>query len=147
MTQLQAAAAGKITPAMRKVAAEEGVKATLVMEAVARGHAVIPLNPAHKGVKPVGVGRLFRTKINANIGRSTQRSAAKDELRKLKVSLDAGADFVMDLSVGPGLGKIRQGLLDASPVPLGTVPVYETVSRMHGDVPQMDADLLLQVIQ
>ena len=147
MTQLQAAVAGKITPAMRKVATSEGVKATLVMEAVARGHAVIPLNPAHKGVRPVGVGRLFRTKINANIGRSTERSAAKGELRKLKVSLDAGADFVMDLSVGPDLARIRQGILDASPVPVGTVPVYETVSRMHGDVPQMDADLLLQVIE
>ena len=146
MTQLQAALAGKITPTMRKVAADEGVKATLVMEAIACGHAVIPLNPKHKNARPVGVGRLFRTKINANIGRSTEKSAARGELRKLKVSLDAGADFVMDLSVGPGLAKIRQGLLDASPVPLGTVPVYETVSRMKGDVPQMDADLLLQVI-
>jgi len=146
VTQLQAANAGKITPAMRKVAADEGVKAAQVLEAVARGYAVIPLNPAHKGVHPVGVGRLFRTKINANIGRSTERSESKSEQRKLKVSLDAGADFVMDLSVGPDLAKIRQGLLDASPVPLGTVPVYETVSRIRGDVPQMDADLLLQVI-
>jgi len=147
VTQYQAAKAGKITPAMRKVAAAEGVKATHVLEAIARGHAVIPLNPAHKGVKPVGVGRLFRTKINANIGRSTERSEKRSELRKLKVSLDAGADFVMDLSVGPDLAHIRQGLLDKSPAPLGTVPVYETVSRMRGDVPQMDADLLLQVIR
>ncbi|MFZ4395357.1 MAG: phosphomethylpyrimidine synthase ThiC [Kiritimatiellia bacterium] len=143
---MQAAQAGKITPAMRRVAADEGVKLTQVREAVASGHAVIPLNPAHKGARPVGVGRLFRTKVNANIGRSTERSGAPGEQRKLKVSLDAGADFVMDLSVGPGLARIRQGLLDASPVPLGTVPVYETVSRIRGDVPQMNADLLLQVI-
>ena len=132
---------------MRQVAAEEGVDVARVMDAVARGHAVIPLNPAHMGARAIGVGRLFRTKVNANIGRSTQRSACREEQRKLKVALDAGADFVMDLSVGPDLANIRQGLLDASPVPLGTVPVYETVSRVTGDVPQMDADLLLKVIR
>ena len=75
------------------------------------GETCLPLNPAHRDARPVGVGRLFRTKVNANIGRSTERSGGRGELRKLKVSLDAGADFVMDLSVGPGLGRIRQGLL------------------------------------
>ncbi len=147
MTQLQEAKAGAITPAMRQVAADEGVEVARVLEAVAHGHAVIPLNPAHQGARAIGVGRLFRTKTNANIGRSTQRSACREEQRKLTVALDAGADFVMDLSVGPDLANIRQGLLDASPVPLGTVPVYETVSRVTGDVPQMDADLLLKVIR
>ena len=146
MTQLQAAVKGTITPSMRQVAQAERVTPEAVRDAVARGHAVIPLNPAHTGALAAGVGRLFRTKVNANLGRSTECSEGAGELRKLKVSLDAGADFVMDLSVGPDLPRIRQGLLDASPVPLGTVPVYETISRLEGAVPSMNADLLLKVI-
>jgi phosphomethylpyrimidine synthase len=147
VTQLQSAQAGIITPAMRQVASDEQVDVAQVCAAVARGHAVIPLNPAHTRAHPVGVGRLFRTKVNANIGRSTQRSACREEQRKLQVALAAGADFVMDLSVGADLAAIRQGLLEASPAPLGTVPVYETISRMQGDVPQMNPELLLKVIR
>ncbi|MDD5708241.1 MAG: phosphomethylpyrimidine synthase ThiC, partial [Kiritimatiellae bacterium] len=150
MTQAQEALAGRITPAMEQVARDEGVPAEAVRAAVARGHAVIPLNPNHRGVRPVGVGRLFRTKVNANLGRSPTQSQRGEELRKLRVALDAGADFVMDLSVGPELAAIRQGMLDASPVPLGTVPVYEALARAGGhdaDVPVLDADLLMQVIE
>ena len=147
MTQLQAAQQGIITDAMHRVAQDEKVVPEQVCDAIARGHAVIPLNPAHSNARPVGVGRLFTTKINANLGRSTTRSGKSDELDKLKIALKAGADFVMDLSVGSDLRTIRQGMLDASPVPLGTVPVYETISRLEGDVPVMNPDLLLQVIR
>ena len=147
MTQLQAALNGQVTDAMRRVANDEQVDAELVREAIASGRAVIPLNPAHANARPVGVGRLFSTKVNANLGRSTTRSGRGDELEKLQIALSAGADFVMDLSVGADLRAIRQGMLDASPVPLGTVPVYETISRLEGDVPVMNPDLLLQVIR
>ena len=147
MTQLQAANNGTITDAMRRVAQDEHVDAELVREAIASGRAVIPLNPAHANARPVGVGRLFSTKVNANLGRSTTRSGKGDELEKLQIALKAKADFVMDLSVGADLRSIRQGMLDASPVPLGTVPVYETVSRKENDVPVMNPDLLLQVIR
>jgi phosphomethylpyrimidine synthase len=147
MTQLQAARKGIITEAMRCVARDENVKVESVLEAIATGRAVIPFNPSHKGVKAVGVGRLFSTKVNANLGRSPTRSGKGDELEKLAVSLKAGADFVMDLSVGPEVRAIRQGMLEASPVPLGTVPVYETLSRVAGDIPVMDPDLLLRVIR
>jgi len=147
MTQLQAAIHGTVTDAMRRVAHDENVTPERVREAVASGRAVIPLNPAHANARPVGVGRLFSTKVNANLGRSTTRSGKGDELEKLQVALKAGADFVMDLSVGADLHSIRQGMLDASPVPLGTVPVYETVSRKENDVPVMNPDLLLQVIR
>jgi len=147
MTQLQAAKQGRVTDAMRRVAQDEGVSPERVREAVAAGRAVIPLNPAHANARPVGVGLLFRTKVNANLGRSTTRSGKGDELEKLRIALDAGADFVMDLSVGDDLRAIRQDMLDASPAPLGTVPVYETISRLDGDVPQMNPDLLLQVIR
>ena len=147
MTQLEAAKNGEVTGAMRRVAQDENVTPEQVRDAVACGRAVIPLNPGHASARPVGVGRLFSTKVNANLGRSTTRSGKGDELEKLQIALKAGADFVMDLSVGTDLRSIRQGMLDASPVPLGTVPVYETVSRLEDDVPVMDPDLLLQVIR
>ena len=156
MTQLQAARQGIVTEAMRAVAAEERLTPEAVRDAVASGRAVIPLNPAHKGVRPTGVGRLFSTKINANLGRSPTRSGKGDELTKLQVALDAGAQFVMDLSVGTGKGAdeiraelrdIRQGMLEHSPAPLGTVPIYETISRLDGDIPVMDPAYLLQIIR
>ena len=147
MTQLQSAKAGTVTEAMARIAETEGVTPEQVREAVACGKAVIPLNPAHAGVRPVGVGRLFSTKVNANLGRSPTRSGKHDELEKLRIALDAGADFVMDLSVGPDVSLIRQGMLEASPAPLGTVPVYETLSRLEGDVPDMRPEMLLGVIR
>ncbi len=156
MTQLEAAKQGIITDAMVAVAREEQVDVNEVLAAVASGRAVIPLNPSHRGVKPTGVGRLFKTKINANLGRSPTRSEAGDEWVKLDVALNAGAQFVMDLSVGTGkspeevrteLREIRLGMLERSPAPLGTVPIYETISRLDGDIPVMDPSLLLEVIR
>ena len=148
MTQLQYAREGVVTEAMKQVASDEGVDAEAVRAAVASGEAVIPLNIHHKNARPVGVGRMFKTKINANLGRSVTHSGKGDELDKLAVALKAGADFVMDLSVGSDdLKAIRQGMLDASPAPLGTVPVYETISRLEGDIPQMDPSFLLDVIR
>ena len=148
MTQLESARKGIVTKEMKHVAAAENVAEDTVREAVASGEAVIPLNIHHENAKPVGVGRMFTTKINANLGRSVTHSGRGDELDKLKVALDAGADFVMDLSVGTDdLCAIRQGMLDASDRPLGTVPVYETISRLEGDIPKMDPSFLLDVIR
>ena len=147
MTQLEAAKKGIVTDAMRQVAADEGVSVEQVLEDIAKGWAVIPLNPAHKRAKPVIVGRNYKTKINANLGRSPERSDKGDELDKLRIALKYGADFVMDLSVGEDLRSIRQGMLDASTAPLGTVPVYETLSRIEGDIPVLNPDLLIQVIR
>jgi phosphomethylpyrimidine synthase len=148
MTQLQSARMGIVTEAMKIVAADEGIETERVRAAIASGEAVIPLNIHHLNARPVGVGRLFKTKINANLGRSVTHSGKGDELEKLAVALRAGADFVMDLSVGSDdLKAIRQGMLDASDRPLGTVPVYETVSRLDGDIPQMNPAFLLDVIR
>ena len=147
MTQLEAARKGIVTDAMQAVARDEGVAPEAVRAAVADGTAVIPLNVHHANARPVGVGRLFRTKINANLGRSVTHSGKGDELEKLAVAVKAGADFVMDLSVGADVKAIRQGMLDASDRPLGTVPVYETISRLAGDIPHMDPSLLLDVIR
>lgn len=147
MTQLEFARKGVATEAMRIVASEENVSLDTVVAAVAEGTAVIPLNIHHADCRPVGVGRMFATKINANLGRSVTHSGKGDELEKLDVALKAGADFVMDLSVGEDVKSIRRGMLDASPKPLGTVPVYETISRLKGDIPRMDPSLLLKVIR
>ena len=147
MTQLESARKGIVTEAMKSVAATENVDVEKVRAAVADGTAVIPLNIHHKNCDAVGVGRLFTTKINANLGRSMTHSGKGDELEKLAIALKAGADFVMDLSVGEGVKAIRQGMLDASPKPLGTVPVYETISRLKGDIPHMDPSLLIGVIR
>ena len=148
MTQLQSARMGIVTEAMKIVAADEGIEVERVRAAVASGEAVIPLNVHHINARPVGVGRLFRTKINANLGRSVTHSGKGDELEKLAVALKAGADFVMDLSVGSDdLKSIRHGMLEASNRPLGTVPVYETVSRLEGDIPKMNPGFLLEVIR
>ena len=149
MTQLEAARKGIVTDAMKIVAKDEGLDAEAVRAAVATGEAVIPLNIHHKNAVPVGVGRMFTTKINANLGRSVTHSGKGDELEKLKVALDAGADFVMDLSVASSedeIAGIRQGMLDASPKPLGTVPIYETISLL-GDIPKMDPKFLIGVIR
>ena len=147
MTQLESARKGIVTEAMKSVAATENVDVDKVRAAVADGTAVIPLNIHHRNCDAVGVGRLFTTKINANLGRSMTHSGKGDELDKLAIALKAGADFVMDLSVGEGVKSIRQGMLDASPKPLGTVPVYETISRLKGDIPHMDPSLLIGVIR
>ena len=147
MTQLESARKGIVTNAMKTVAADEGVDAETVRAAVADGTAVIPLNIHHANCTPVGVGRMFTTKINANLGRSVTHSGKGDELEKLAIALKAGADFVMDLSVGEDVKAIRQGMLEASPKPLGAVPVYETISRLKGDIPHMDPSLLLDVIR
>ena len=148
MTQLESARAGIVTAAMKAVAADENMDAEAVRAAVASGEAVIPLNVHHANARAVGVGRMFSTKINANLGRSVTHSGKGDELDKLSIALKAGADFVMDLSVGSDdLAAIRRGMLEASDRPLGTVPVYETISRLEGDIPHMDPSFLLDVIR
>lgn len=146
-TQLMQARTGVITPLMEQVAQFEKVPPSVIRDEIASGRAVLPDNPAHPKSLPAIAGRAFRTKVNANLGRSTERSAAGEELRKLDVALKAGADFVMDLSVGPDLAAIRRGMLQASPVPLGTVPLYEAVSRLQGETSRLSSSLMLEVIE
>ncbi len=146
-TQLIEARAGRVTPEMEAAAREEGRTPEFVRDEIARGHAVIPRNPAHTNGKAVVVGCSYRTKVNANIGRSPVRSCDDEEVAKVAVALDAGADFVMDLSVGEELGEVRRAILAACPVPVGTVPIYEALSRVGGDSKQLTEDLLLDVIR
>lgn len=146
-SQLECARRGEVTAAMATVARVEGVAPDLVRDAVARGHAVIPANPAHDHLVPVGVGRLFRTKINANIGCSAARSFMAEEVEKMETAVAAGADFVMDLSLGPDVPDVRKALLKACRVPLGTVPLYEAFGRAGGTIADLNPAHILTVIR
>ncbi len=125
MTQLEYANKKIVTPLMRQIASEEGLKPKLLLKYISQGRVVIPANKNHRLKKPCGIGFGLRTKVNANIGTSTDKSGLGGELEKLKTALSYGADTVMDLSVGGDISRIRRRILAASSVPVGTVPVYE----------------------
>jgi phosphomethylpyrimidine synthase len=146
-TQLEYARAGTLTPVIEAAAANEHVEPERVREQVASGRAVVPANPAHACLNPVPVGRAFRTRVNANIGRSPGRSSVQEEVDKLNVALSAGADCVMDLSVGTDLDRVRTAMLAVCTVPFGTVPIYEAFDRAQNRIDRLDAPLLLSVIR
>ncbi|MFW5871159.1 MAG: phosphomethylpyrimidine synthase ThiC [Verrucomicrobiota bacterium] len=146
-TQFEKAVSGNITIAMRAAADRESANEDGICAEIARGRAVLPFNPTHSPGQCTVVGRDFSTKVNANIGYSSPGCPVEEELRKLKVALDAGADFVMDLSVGSGLAEVRRRILEACPVPLGTVPIYEAMSVANGQVGKLSPALMLDVIR
>ena len=125
MTQLEYAKNNIITPLMKRIAYEEGKNPNLFLKWIREGKVVILHNRKRNIKKPCAVGWGLRTKINANIGTSTDKSQISDELRKIEVAVKYGTDTIMDLSVGGNLKKIRKKILEYSPVPVGTVPVYE----------------------
>src|SRR5437660_6091511 len=129
MTQIEAARKGMITDEVRFVAAREDLDAELIRSEVARGRLVIPANTVHleKRLEPMGIGVATRCKINANIGNSAVTSKIDDELDKLHTAVHLGADTVMDLSTGGDINAIREAIIDASPVPIGTVPIYQII--------------------
>lgn len=150
MTQLEAARIGKITPEMETVARDERVDINLLVKRVAEGTVVIPKNANRDMLSVRGVGLGLRTKVNANIGTSTTYPDIKDELVKLTAALDAGADAMMDLSTGGDLTNIRKVIIERCPVPLGTVPIYETsvnVSTERGAITKITGDDLLDVVE
>jgi phosphomethylpyrimidine synthase len=148
MTQLQAARQGLITDEMRFVAAREDLEPELIRDEVARGRMVIPANKNHlsKRLEPMGIGVAAKCKINANIGNSAVTSKIDDELEKLHTAVHLGADTVMDLSTGGDIDAIRQAILDASPVPIGTVPVYQVIQGVK-DVGDITPRLLLDMVE
>src|SRR5947208_14849458 len=127
MTQLESARAGTVTPEMQFVARREDLDPELIREEVARGRMVIPANTVHltKRLEPMAIGVASKCKINANIGNSAVTGTVDDELEKLHTAVHLGADTVMDLSTGGNIDGIRQAIVDASPVPIGTVPIYQ----------------------
>ncbi len=150
MTQLESARDGKITPELKACAGTEKADAEEMRRMVASGRLVIEGSPAHRGVKPLAIGEGTRTKVNANIGTSRDRSDVEAELEKLRAAIDAGADTVMDLSTGGDLDSIRKVMLENCPVPIGTVPIYQAACEAT-DRGQTVADLspehLFEVIE
>ena len=133
VTQLAYAKAGIITKEMRFCAAREGVDPEFVRQEVAIGRAVIPLNRNHPEVEPAIIGKRFLVKINANIGNSAVSSSIEDEVDKLVWATRWGADTVMDLSTGKRIHSTREWILRNSPVPIGTVPIYQALEKVNGD--------------
>src|SRR4029077_429080 len=125
MSQMHLARAGVISEEMQFVAKREKLEPELVRGEVARGRAIIPANIHHRNLEPMGIGIAFKCKINANIGNSATTSNIDEEQKKLHHAVHYGADTVMDLSTGGDIPKIRKAIIEASPVPVGTVPVYE----------------------
>lgn len=145
--QYESACAGIITDAVRSAASDEHVDPSVMADDIAKGQAVLALNPGHKKCRPVIVGRRYRTKINANIGRSVGTSDLCGELKKLNEVISCGADFVMDLSVGADSDEIRQEMLAISTIPLGTVPIYEAFWKVGGNVSGLSASGLIETIR
>ncbi|TCO43470.1 phosphomethylpyrimidine synthase [Kribbella antiqua] len=133
LTQLGHARAGTITEEMRYVAIREGVDPEFVRDEVARGRAVIPANRRHPESEPMIIGKKFLVKVNANIGNSAVTSSIEEEVEKLVWATRWGADTVMDLSTGKNIHETREWILRNSPVPIGTVPLYQALEKVKGD--------------
>ena len=150
MTQLAKARAGITTPEMKIVAEKEQVDELWLRDKIAEGRIVIPANKKHEGLVPCGIGEGLLIKVNANIGTSSDKAILEDELAKLNVSIEAGTDTVMDLSTGGDIDLCRKKILEKSPIPLGTVPIYqavvETVNEQGGLI-HLTADKIFDVIE
>jgi phosphomethylpyrimidine synthase len=132
-TQLQRARAGEVTAEMAFIAEREGVTAELVRDEVARGRAVIPANHNHPECEPMVIGKAFAVKVNANIGNSAVTSSVAEEVDKMVWATRWGADTIMDLSTGRDIHLTREWILRNSPVPVGTVPMYQALEKVNGD--------------
>ncbi len=140
-TQLAYARWGEITPEMEFVALREGVSPETVRDEVARGRAIIPANLNHPESEPMAIGRRFLVKVNANIGNSAVSSSIEEEVEKLLWSVRWGADTVMDLSTGENIHETREWILRNSPVPVGTVPIYQALEKVGGVAEDLTWDI------
>src|SRR6516164_2437261 len=145
-SQMHYARRGLVTEEMVYVAEREKITPELVRDEVARGRLIIPANINHAELEPMGIGVATLCKINANIGNSAVTSNIEEELKKLHTSVHYGADTVMDLSTGGDIHEIREAILRHSPVPIGTVPIYEAISRVKR-VEDLTASIMLEVIE
>ena len=132
VTQMHYARRGAVTPEMEFIALREGFDPELVRSEVARGRAIVPANINHLELEPMIIGRAFKVKINANIGNSIVASSIDEEVAKLRWATLWGADTVMDLSTGHDIHETRQWIIRNSPVPIGTVPIYQALEKVGG---------------
>jgi phosphomethylpyrimidine synthase len=148
VTQMHRAREGEVTPEMRRVAEREGLEAEFVRREVAEGRAIIPANIHHLAQKldPMGIGIGLTCKINANIGNSAVTSDVDSELKKLHTAVHYGSDTVMDLSTGGNIDEIRQAIIAAATVPIGTVPIYQMIQHVK-EVADLTPQDMLDMIE
>ena len=154
VTQLKYAKNGIITKEMEFAAARENsftnsenkVTAELVRSEIASGRAIIPANIKHPELEPMVIGKKFLTKVNSNIGNSPVKSDIEEELDKLLWSVRWGADTVMDLSTGKNIFETREAIIRNSPVPIGTVPIYEALEKVNGKAEELNYEIFRDVI-
>ncbi|MEQ1893623.1 MAG: phosphomethylpyrimidine synthase ThiC, partial [Planctomycetota bacterium] len=146
-SQMHYARRGIVTAEMVYAAAREGVEPEFVRSEIARGRAILPANIKHPELEPMVIGRNFLVKINANIGNSAVRSSIDDEVEKLRWSTQWGADTVMDLSTGADIHGTREWILRNSPVPIGTVPIYQALEKVKGKIEALTFDIFLETIE
>ncbi|GAB4142859.1 MAG: phosphomethylpyrimidine synthase [Cyanobacteria bacterium J069] len=148
VSQMHFARQGVVTEEMQFVAEREQLPVELIRSEVARGRLIIPANVNHVNLEPMGIGIATRCKVNANIGASPNSSSLQEEVDKLRLAVKYGADTVMDLSTGGGdLDAIRSAIIAASPVPIGTVPIYQALESVHGNIEKLTPDDFLHVIE
>ena len=149
MTEFEKAKRGETSPALKRVAADEGIDPEILRSIVAEGRAVIT-GYMRENCRVIGIGERLSTKVNANIGTSPDHDDVEVELEKLRVSIDAGADTVMDLSTGGDIDRIRKIILEASSIPVGTVPIYQAVveaTKRGGGIADCTTQDFLSVIE
>lgn len=149
ITQLEQARAGTITPEMQFVAEREKLEPELIRSEVAAGRMVIPANTVHLAgrLEPMAIGIAAKCKVNANIGNSAVTSNIEGELEKLHLAVHFGADTVMDLSTGKDIDNIRKAIIGASPVPIGTVPIYQMLEELGGEIEEMKPQNFLDMVE
>jgi phosphomethylpyrimidine synthase len=146
LSQMHYARRGVLTEEMRFCAIREGVDPEFVRSEVALGRAIIPANIKHPELEPMIIGRNFLVKINANIGNSAVRSSIEEEVEKLQWATRWGADTVMDLSTGKQIHTTREWVLRNSPVPIGTVPIYQALEKVKGKAEDLDIDVFMETL-
>jgi phosphomethylpyrimidine synthase len=137
VTQMHYARRGTITPEMEFVGLRENLKPEFVRDEIARGRAIIPANINHPEIEPAAIGRNFLVKINANIGNSVVTSSIEEEVEKMTWAIRWGADTVMDLSTGKNIHETREWIIRNSPVPIGTVPIYQALEKVGGKAEEL----------
>ncbi|PKA14489.1 phosphomethylpyrimidine synthase ThiC [Leptospira haakeii] len=146
-SQMYFAKQGLITEEMKYVALREGMDPEFVRSEIARGRAIIPSNKNHPELEPMIIGKNFLVKINANIGNSALSSSIEEEVEKLRWSIKWGADTVMDLSTGKNIHETREWIIRNSPVPIGTVPIYQALEKVKGKAENLSLSVFLETLE
>ena len=153
MNIIESCVEGKVPEVVKTVAKEENVPLSELVENIIKGYTIVPQNKKRRGknnFKPIGIGKGLRVKVNANIGSSSEKESIKEEIKKLEIAIKYGADTVMDLSTGVKLKNIRREILKNSPLPVGTVPIYQVaceIAKKGKDVVQMEPEHIFSVIE